>query len=552
MDERFNCMNPEHREILHRCQQDSLSRDKLYEGMNSIHSRHKEDSASALPGIDLLARSRLNVLSRLESLLVPSFPCRRIAKNNANNKLLEMKKTVLLLLVSAAITYGGIPAATPPAPAPPTPSGYAPITFLDGKLTVDVQEKMRFEGRENNFDFNSDVNGPQDATWLLQRFRLGLGYQLTDWLKIYAQGQDVRELGGSRNNDIGSPGSFGSEGDDSFDLLKAYVQLGDLKKGFSATLGRQFLSYGDQRLVGPLEWLNQARTFDAIKLRYASTSWALDIFSSSPVGFKDREWNQSQIFDNDSNQDSLFSGIYLATQWVPINLTTDFYVYHKSDQGNADFGARNGDSSYYTFGTLWKGDPKKLAGFDYSIEMAFQTGSVSGRDLTAFAGNWTVGYNIKHAWKPRIGLQYNYGSGDDDITDGDVGTFQNLYPTNHLFYGYMDTTAWSNMHNPQINLSFSPTAKLKVMLDYHLYFNADNNDAWRRVNNQTRVRAINADARKASSYRGQEFDVTAIYKWNPHVALQAGYSFFLAGDYLADTGASDHAHFGYLQVQFDF
>jgi hypothetical protein len=121
-----------------------------------------------------------------------------------------------------------------------------------------------------------------------------------------------------------------------------------------------------------------------------------------------------------------------------------------------------------------------------------------------------------------------------------------------MFYGYMDTTAWSNMHNPQLNISFSPTAKLKVMLDYHLYFNADNNDAWRRVNNQTRVRPLNAAANNASSYRGQEFDVTAVYKWSPHVALQAGYSFFLAGDYLADTGADDNAHFGYLQVQFDF
>ena len=373
-----------------------------------------------------------------------------------------MKYPAVLLLASATFAFAGTPSAPTSAPAPLPPPGYAPITFFDGKLTVDIQEKMRFEGRENNFDFNSDINCPQDATWLLQRFRLGLGYQMTDWLKIYVQGQDVRELGGSRNNDIGSPGSFGSEGDDSFDILKAYVQLGDIKKGISATVGRQFLSYGDQRLVGPLEWLNQARTFDAIKLRYASTSWALDIFTSSPVSYKDREWNNSQVFDNQNNQDSVFSGIYLATQWVPINTTTDFYAYHKSDQGNGDFGARLGDSSFYTFGTLWKGDPKKLAGFDYSMEMAFQTGDVSGRDLTAFAGNWQLGDNIKHAWKPRIGLQYNYGSGDSDATDGDVGTFQNLYPTNHLFYGYMDTTAWSNMHNPQLNISFSPTAKLKV------------------------------------------------------------------------------------------
>ncbi len=460
-----------------------------------------------------------------------------------------MKKTSLLLLASASLAFAGPPADKPAAPAPLPPPGYAPITFLDGKLTVDIQEKMRAEIRENNFDFNSAVNGPQDASWLLQRFRLGLGYAVTPWFKLYVQGQDVREIGGSRPNNIGT---FASEGDDSFDILKAYVQLGDIKKGLSATVGRQFLSYGDQRLVGPLEWLNQARTFDAIKLRYAGATFALDVFTSSPVTYKDHEWNNSQVFDNQNNQDSVFSGIYLATQWVPINTTTDFYVFHQGDQGNGNFGARLGDSSYYTFGTLWKGDPKKLGGFDYSMEMAVQTGKVSGRDLSAFSGNWGAGYNIKHAWKPRIGVQYNYGSGDDGAADGDVGTFQNLYPTNHMFYGSMDTTAWSNMHNPQLNFSFMPTAKLKMMVDYHLYWNANNNDAWRRVNNTTTVRPITPAATNASKFRGQEIDVTAIYKWNPHVALQAGYSFFLAGNYLADTGASDNAHFGYLQVQFDF
>jgi hypothetical protein len=490
------------------------------------------------------------------SLILISPYSRRVAKLNKTTPNTEMKKTALLLLASASYGLAGTPAATPAAPAPLPPPGYAPITFLDGKLTVDIQEKMRAEIRENNFDFNSGVNGPQDASWLLQRFRLGLGYAVTPWFKLYVQGQDVRELGGSRNNDIGSPGSFGSEGDDSFDILKAYVQLGDIKKGISATVGRQFLSYGDQRLVGPLEWLNQARTFDAIKLRYAGASFALDIFTSSPVTYKDHEWNNSQVFDNQNAMDSVFSGIYLATQWVPINTTTDFYAYHKGDQGNGDFGARLGDSSFYTFGTLWKGDPKKLGGFDYSMEMAFQTGKVSGRDLSAFAGNWGAGYNFQHAWKPRIGVQYNYGSGDGDATDGDVGTFQNLYPTNHLFYGFMDTTSWTNMQNPQLNLSIQPTKKLKVNLDYHLFWNVTNDDSWRRVNGVLQVPANAAAAKNASTFRGQEIDLTAVYKYSPHVALTAGYSIFLPGDYLSETQTAlrkdDTAHFAYMQVQIDF
>jgi hypothetical protein len=34
--------------------------------------------------------------------------------------------------------------------------------------------------------------------------------------------------------------------------------------------------------------------------------------------------------------------------------------------------------------------------------------------------------------------------------------------------------------------------------------------------------------------------------------LEAGYSHFFAGDYLADTGPSDDADFGYLQATISF
>lgn len=458
-----------------------------------------------------------------------------------------MKRLIPILLATTTLSFAQTPPPKPAAPPPGAPA-YAPIKF--GNLTVDIQEKMRMEVRDNNFDFNSALNGPQDASWLLQRFRLGLGYDVNPWLKFYVQGQDVREIGGSRPNNIGT---FGAEGDDVFDVLKAYVQLGNVKTGLSATIGRQFLSYGDQRLVGPLEWLNQARTFDAVKLRYSTTSWSLDLFASSPVNFVNNQWNQSNFLNQNDSLNDHFSGLYFSTQFVPINKTTDFYIFHKGDDGNAAFGPRRGKTSFLTFGTLWKGDPAKLGGFDYETEMAYQTGELSGRNLSAYAGHWGAGYNwLKSSWKPRLGIQYNYASGDGDPNDGNVGTFQNLYPTNHLFYGYMDTSAWMNVHNPQINLSFMPTPKLKMMIDYHLYWNANNADAWYRANGATKVRPTGAVANAASKFRGQEIDLTAIYKVNAHVGMMAGYSYFIAGSYLKDTGASSNAHFGYVQMQIDF
>lgn len=466
-----------------------------------------------------------------------------------------MKRIAPLLLATASIALAQAPASKTTAPAPvpgftlaPPPPTYAPMKM--GNFTFDVQEKMRYEIRDNNFDFNSAVNSVQDAAWLLQRFRLGIGYDINPWIKLYVQGQDVREIGGDRGHTIGVNGA---EGDDIFDILKAYIQIGNAKKGFSSTLGRQFLSFGDQRLIGPLEWANQARTFDAFKVRYTATKWSVDAFTASPVNFANNKWNKSDLIDQADHRNAFLSGVYFSTLFVPFNTTTDFYALHYRDDGLATFGAPIGSTSFVTLGTLWKGDPKKLKGFDYETEMDFQTGKVGGRSLTAYAGHWAVGYNwLKSAWKPRFGLQFNYASGDGDPNDKQVGTFQNLFPTNHLFYGYMDTTGWMNMYNPQVNFSFMPTAKMKVMLDYHLYWNANNADSWYRANGATKVRPVNSAAMNASSFRGQELDLTISYKLNPHVNILTGYSYFVAGDYLKQTGAGSNAQFGYVQMQIDF
>jgi alginate export protein len=466
-----------------------------------------------------------------------------------------MKRLLPLWLAATSLAFAQTPAPKTAGPAPvpgftlvPPPPAYAPIKL--GSFTFDVQEKMRYEVRDNNFDFNSALNSPQDAGWLLQRFRLGLGYDINPWIELYVQGQDVREIGDSRARQIGVGGA---EGDDIFDILKACIQIGNTKKGFSATLGRQFLAYGDQRLIGPLEWANQARSFDAFKFRYTASQWSLDAFTASPVTFTNNKWNKSDLLDQTEHRNAFISGLYFSTLFVPFNTTTDFYAFHYRDDGTASFGAPIGSTSFVTLGTLWKGDPKKLGGFDYDTEMDFQTGKVGGRSLTAYAGHWGAGYNwLKSPWKPRFGMQYNYASGDGSPNDNKVGTFQNLFPTNHMFYGYMDTTAWQNLHNPQVNLSFMPTPKMKVMLDYHLYWNANNADAWYRANGTTRVRPLNAASSSASSFRGQEFDLTVSYKFNPHVALLTGYSYFIAGQYLRDTGFSSNAQFGYVQMQIDF
>jgi Alginate export len=423
-----------------------------------------------------------------------------------------------------------------------------PLCFLDGKLCFDIQDRLRFEWRENNFDFNDDVDSLTDDSWLLQRFRIGVAIKPVDWLKIYAQGQDTREWFSDRPK---IPGAMGAEGDDQFDLGPKWI---------NATIGRQTLAYGDERLVGIGEWNNFTRTFDAAKLHYEHGKFSVDVFASTVVYIIRDEFNYSDLFNGaETHRDQVFSGIYGSTTAVD-PVTMDFYVLVLDEEnptvivpgitypGTSLFtpGTR---TDFVTLGTRFKADPKKTQGWEYEGEFAFQTGQVSDLDLTAFAAHIGGGYNFKCPWSPRLFAEYNYASGDHDQFDGDIETFQNLFPSNHPRYGYMDLFSWQNLHNPALNLRAKPCKQVGLEAGFNWFWLADTNDAWYRANGTTRVRPITPSA---NSYVGSEIDLVVTYQPVKFLTFLAGYSHFFAGDYVADTGPSDDADFGYVQATISF
>ncbi len=449
-----------------------------------------------------------------------------------------MKKFALLLVILAsgnAAAHAGSEIATM---ADSQPAGWQPgqpITLLDGSVVFDFSYQGRFEAKENAFEFDSSVDSLTDDSYYLQRFRLGVNFKPASWLNFYAQGQDASELGSLRP-DI--PGALGAEGDDPLDLRHAYVEIGDLSAmPLSLKIGRQVLSYGDQRLIGGFEWNNIARTFDAAKLRYQNGPNSVDLFFSSVVRIDPDGFNTSSL--TGSGTDSYFGGIYSSLGTFDFQ-TTDIYALWFGEEGG---------TSFATLGTRFKSTKDAFGPWDYSFEGALQTGEVLDLDLFAFAASATVGYSTALPWSPRLFAGYSYGSGDGDPTDSSVGTFQNLYPTNHLYYGYLDAFSWQNMSNPQVGVELEPSANLKLRLDYHLFGLADTSDAWYRANGTAKVRPISPDA---GSFAGSELDLTATYKVSDWLSFLVGYSHFFAGDYLEDTGAASDADFGYVQVRLDF
>ena len=373
--------------------------------------------------------------------------------------------------------------------------------------------------------------------------RLGALFAPVPLLKFYAQGQDSREFFSDRP-DI--QGQLGAEGNDRADLFQAWIELGDAKSSVPLTLraGRQLLSYDDERLIGSFDWNNLGRAFDGARLTYTGSNWSLDAFGASVVNVDDGALNESDL-TNGKGRDQFFRGLYFSSKALEVQ-STDLYALYLNES------YPTGDTGFLSLGTRIKSISGKLNGFDYDFEGVLQFGDVKGKDLATGAVHAGTGYTFAdEAWKPRLGIEYNHATGDRNPADSNTDTFQNLFPTNHKFYGYADFFAWQNIQNSAFRLKLAPTKTLSLQADYHLFWLAETADAWYRANGTTKVRPP-APGKSGSSFVGSEFDFTVTWKPVRHLAFAAGYSHFFSGDYAKASGPSDDADFIYTSMTVAF
>jgi hypothetical protein len=79
-------------------------------------------------------------------------------------------------------------------------------------------------------------------------------------LDIMVSIQDVSVWGDTRQIDA-------TDSNNSFSLFRAWIEY-HLNENWSAKLGRQVLSYDDQRILGGLDWAMQGRFHDAALIKY--------------------------------------------------------------------------------------------------------------------------------------------------------------------------------------------------------------------------------------------------------------------------------------------
>lgn len=366
------------------------------------------------------------------------------------------------------------------------------------ELKINIQLRPRAEFR--NGLFTPVLEGQKPAFFVAQRSRVGIAYSKNNKLKIGLSAQVVNTWGNDAQvqftaNDIS--------------LYEAWAQL-YFSAQWNVKLGRQVLSYDDERILGALDWNNAGRKHDAALLGFEKNKLKADL----GLAFNQNSEKVTGTFFNNSLSQPYKSMEFL---WLKYKFSDALAMSILSM--NLDFQNQSDSliSTLQTFGGNVFYKPKKwnITGTYY-----YQMGKKPEKSLPAAKTNaWMaaakIDYNISKKFTAGLGTDYLSGN-DMNSASRNVTAFNPLYGTHHKFYGFMDYFYVSSPHNnvglwdSYLNLNFKSSERFDWKIALHHFESA--------------AEIIKYDGGKAKAALGNEADLTFNYKIMTDVKLSGGYS----------------------------
>ena len=264
---------------------------------------------------------------------------------------------------------------------------------------------------------------------------------------------------------FGDRSQIAASGNGNFRVQEAWA---DLKLGTSSSLkiGRQPLSYDDQRILGGLGWAQQARTHDAAVYKFKKNKFALDIGGALNTT-TDEVYNTSSLFSyrdmvflraNSKGEKLNFSFLGLVNTFQNSTVDAD----NKSSLITAGVHADYKANGFSLAGNLYLQEGQRLGGV-----------AVKGALLASVLAKYKVSDKVT------LGAGYETISGRKD----DSAAFFPLYGTNHAFNGLMDRFYVGNHANAgglndlQVSLA-TKISGLSVSLAAHVFSEVEDVDGF--------------------------------------------------------------------------
>lgn len=385
--------------------------------------------------------------------------------------------------------------------------------------------------------------GEKAALFNTQRFRLNVGFTGYRY-KVYASLQDVRVWG----QDLSTINRT-TEANNGLMLNEAWGELMLIDtiskiQNFSLKMGRQEISYDDQKVLGGLDWLQQGRRHDAIVLKFANKGWITDIGAAFN---QNKELNSSTVFNGTTaaypagtngigTLYKSFQYAYVARKFFFGDISFLFFKDDFNKYTNVTSGTPAVTTKVYGEG-VWSRNTTGIY-FNTTIKRKLNlTGSFyhqgghdkDGRSLSANLASITSTLQVGR--KLFVGPGIDFLSGDDGTktvtATTDNNRFDPLYGTPHKFWGGMDYFYAASGFGKQgllnyfFKMKYNAKDNLTLLLDIHGF------------------EAANKFASGANSYLGTEVDMVAKYNLTKMINFEAGYSFMKATNSLASAAVKN-------------
>ena len=431
--------------------------------------------------------------------------------------------------------------------------------FDMSKLTISGDLRVRPEFR-NNLTFGATKNN----TFVVQQWaRLGFNYSISPDVTFFLQSQH------SKNWGVNAPGGTGVDANGTNGTLfarQAFMLVRNfLVPNLTIKAGRQLVVWGNHRMFGHFDWNNVGWSHDGLTANYKlSKSTTLEVgwlrtaernCRGPATGNCITNSGASPPPDADDDGNVIFVRAPMKVAGMVLEPT---YIWHDGGTGGAMNAPRPMNQSRHTLGG--RGVKKFAAGsarVDVTIEGYYQFGEIGmgtgpkNIDIEAYAFHIDGGVTLPVPMAPRLSAEFNTASGNKG--DGKWRSFDQLYPTNHIHFGYMDRMSWKNMNHLAFGLQLRPNKDSHFEVTGHLFSRQESTDG---VYHAGQAQFLAPNPNNGSTDVGEEIDVVYTHFFTPgnHVAWQIGGGVFLPGQFIDNMrgGNASEQTWGYTQLWVNF